>query len=437
MADGADPRQKLGMFGTSALVVGNMVGSGVYLLPASLATYGAVSLYGWLVTCAGAMCLALVFARLSAARPLDGSPYAYNREALGDFTGFLVAWGYWISSWVSNAALAITFAAYLGEVFPVLRRSPGIQPGVAIAAIWILTWVNWRGVRSAGRMQVVTTVLKLAPLVVIGIAGLLALNPDHFVPVNRSEESFPGALIAVMSLTLFAFIGLESGSVPAGAIHNPKHTIPRATIFGTAFTAVLYIVATVGIFGLVSPETLATSEAPFAVAAGGLWGATGSTIVAAGAAISAFGALNGWTLIAAQIARAPALHGLFPDVFKRENSRGAPVVGLVVSSALATGLVSLNFSEGLVEQFTFFILLSTLTILFPYVMSSMALLILFFRNRTDFGQHGVRGTMALGVVGFIYSLWAIAGAGEEVVYWGFILLLAGVPVFAWMTIRRA
>lgn len=428
--------RKLGVLATSALVVGNMVGSGVYLLPASLAAYGGVSLFGWLFTSAGALCLALIFSRLAAAQPSDGGPYAYVRLAFGDLAGFLVAWGCWIATWCGNAAIAVAFAGYSGALVPALSRSPATLTAVAIAAIWLLTWVNSKGVHKAGAVQVVTTLLKLAPLLAIGTAGLFALKRDHFQPFNLSGETLPDAVSATAALTLWAFLGLESATIPASHVERPHRTIPRATLLGTALVALVYIASTTAVLGLVSPNVLASQEAPFAAAAGVLWGGPGAVLVAAGAAISAFGALNGWILIQGQMPKAAAQDGLLPSVFKRLNRHGAPAAGLVISSALTTLLTAMNFTRGIVGQFTFFALLATLITLLPYVLTSAALVVLRLRHADRFSVGSRGGNIALGLLGFLYSIWAMAGTGREAVFWGFLLLLSGVPVFVWRVVRR-
>lgn len=422
-------RRKLGIVAAVALVVGNMVGSGVYLLPSSLAAYGGVSLLGWLVTTAGALCLALIFAKLAGVRPADGGPYAYTRMAFGDFAGFLVAWGYFVAIGSGNAAIAVAFAGYAGVLVPGIASSPAGLAVVSMGAIWLLTWVNSRGVRESGVIQIVTTVLKLVPLLLIGAAGLLSLNREHFTPFNLSEQSLPQAVTATATLTLWAFLGLECASIPAGEINRPKRAIPLATLLGTAVAALVYVCSTTAVLGLVSPAVLKSHEAPFAAAAGVLWGGAGFVLVAAGAAVSAFGALNGWTLIAGQVPMAAAKNGLFPAVFSRRNRHGVPMAGILVAGIVASVLSGLSFTRGLVEVFTFSILLSTLTVLLAYLLTSAAFIVLRFRAKGPFLAIGARTAVVLGLAGLSYSVWTIIGAGYEVVFWGALLLLAGTPFY--------
>ena len=328
----------------TALVVGNMVGSGVFLLPASLAPYGTISMVGWVVTATGAVLLALVFARLARLRPAAGGPYAYTRESFGDFAGFMIAWGYWISLWAGNAAIAVGFAGYVTFLVPGMADRPAYGATAALLAIWILTAVNTRGVRTVGWVALVTTVLKVIPLLAIGTLGFLYVDGANFRPFNASGGSAMSAVTACAALTLWAFLGLESATIPADDVEAPERTIPRATILGTVLAAVIYILSTGAVLGLVPRDVLAASTAPFADAAQAVWGGPTATIVAVGAAISAFGALSGWILLAAQIPRAAARDGLFPAIFGRLSAKGVPTSGLVISGILSSLLLVASYT---------------------------------------------------------------------------------------------
>jgi APA family basic amino acid/polyamine antiporter len=218
----ASTRGKLGFWMATALVVGNMIGSGIFLLPASLGPYGGMSILGWLFTSVGAVCLALVFAKLAAWVPKAGGPYAYARLGFGDFLGFWIAWGYWIAVWVGNAAIAVACVSYLKVFFPILDSSTWVAGSAAIALIWFFTWINCRGIREAGIAQVITTIIKIIPLVAIATLGLFWINTNHFVPFNPSEKPIFTAVSSVATLTLWAFIGLESATIPAADVVNPQ-----------------------------------------------------------------------------------------------------------------------------------------------------------------------------------------------------------------------
>jgi len=427
--------RKIGLVLATALVVGNMIGSGVFLLPASLASFGGISLVGWVLSAAGALALALVMARLAKMIPKAGGPYAYTREGLGDLPAFLVAWGYWVSIWAGNAAISVAFVGYMAVFFPPLAANPALGAGAAVTTIWFLTGVSCWGVREAGILQFWTTVLKLLPLVALGTIGLLFLEPAHFVPFNATGGSSFSAITATAALTLWAFTGLESATIPADSVEDPGRTIPRATIIGTIVAAVVYILASVGVMGAMPAEELALSTAPFADAATRIWGGWAGSAIALGAAIAAFGALNGWVLLQGQMPLAAARDGLFPKVFGKVSERGTPVPGLVISSVLVTLLIGLNFSASLVDQFTFIILLATLSVLVPYVLSSVSELVIFVRDRESFSGERLVGASIIAVLALLYSLWAIVGIGMDVVFWGFLLLLAGVPIY-WMQVRK-
>ena len=428
-------RRQIGFWTAVALVMGNMIGSGIFLLPASLALFGGIGLAAWVVSAAGSIMLALVFARLSRLDPAQGGPYAFTRRAFGDLPGFLVAWGYWISVWCGNAAIAMACVGSLDPFFPTLVHTPVSAALLATAMVWLLTGVNVLGIREAGHVQTVTTVLKIVPLVVIGIGGILLSNPSHFAVVHVEGHTTAGSLAAAAALTFWAFGGLESATIPAGAIQNPERTIPRATIIGTVLCAVIYIVSTVGVMGVIDPKTLAAAPAPFADAAQVIVGGWARKAVAIGAAIACFGALNGWILIAGQVPMAIARDGLFPKIFGRVSSRGVPAHGLVISSVLTTVLLATNASDGLVTVFTFIILLGTLNALVPYAFSSLAGLVI--ERQGPGPSHATRATTVIALLAFAYALWAIGGSGAEVVYWGFLLLLAGLPVYVWVVRQRA
>jgi APA family basic amino acid/polyamine antiporter len=424
----------MGLWMATALVIGNMVGSGVFLLPAAMAgTAGPVSILAWILTGIGAMLLALVFATLGRAYPKTGGPYVYARKAFGDFVGFTTAWSYWLNAWIGNAAIALAFAGYLA-VFWGDASTNWIAALTAIGLVWFLTLANIVGVREAGAIQVVTTILKFVPLLVIGVVGLFFMDSGNFEPFTASS-GFDWGISAAALLTLWAFIGLESATVPAEEVKDPERTIPRATIIGTAAAAILYLVATLALFGMISSSALAESTSPFADGANVIFGGTwGGKAIAVVAMISIFGVLNGWILLQGRAPLGAAQDGLFPRPFARvDGKRGTPVFGLVVSSVLITGLLLLNLqgSGTLVDWFTDIIIIATLTALIPYMLAAAAQLYLFFSDRAAFsGVHFARYSV-IAVLALAYSTWAIWGAGADPVRKGIMLLIAGIPVFLW------
>jgi APA family basic amino acid/polyamine antiporter len=444
-APGSGLKRSLGLWMATALVVGNMIGSGVFLLPASLAGIGPISLFSWVLTGAGAMLLALVFARLGRAFPRTGGPYAYARHAFGDFIGFQTAWGYWIAVWAGNAAIATAFVGYLTVFWAAPGTNHVLAAALASAAIWFATLVNVLGAREGGAVQVLTTVLKFVPLALVGLFGLFAMKSGNFSPFAPNHASFGGRfddITTAGTLMLWAFIGLESATVPAEEVRDPERTLPRATILGTGITTLVYIVATVAIMGIIPAATLANSSSPFADASKVIFGSSGLGVspakaIAAVALVSTLGALNGWILLQGRVPLAAARDDLFPRRFAAvSGQRGTPVFGLVVSSMLATLLMFTYYNNGLVDLFNKVILLATLTTLVPYAFSAAAEVHMLFHDRRLFSGVRLARSAIIASLAFAYSFWMIYGAGEETIAKGFLLLTAGIPVYLWMRWRQ-
>ncbi len=425
------PPGKIGVWTSTALVVGNMIGSGVFLLPASLGAFGTIGLLGWIGSSAGAICLALLFSHLSRTVPNAlGGPYAYTRVGLGDFAAFLVAWGYWISIWCTNAAIAVAFVSYATVFVPALSTNSFLAVMTGLGAVWILSWINTRGVKEAGAVQLITTILKIMPLLLVSVVGLFYVEMKNFEMFNISTSSNFSAITATATLTLFAFLGLESATIPSGNIHEPEKTIPKATLYGTLLTIVVYVIGSVAVMGMIPADVLKNSNAPFADAAAMIWGDGARYWVAAGAIVSTFGALNGWILLQGQMPMAAARDNLFPEIFKFENKKGIPWVGIVISSVLISGLMMMNFSRGLTDTFTFMILLTTITVLVPYLFSAASYGILLLQNKL-WKKESISKLILAAVTAF-FSLWAMVGSGQETVYWGFIAIVSGIPFYVWM-----
>jgi APA family basic amino acid/polyamine antiporter len=422
----------------TALVIGNMIGSGVFLLPSSLAAEaGPISIFALVLTGLGAMMLALVFANLGKAFPRTGGPYAYSRRAFGDFVGFQTAWGYWIAVWAGNAAIAVAFVSYAGVFWGDLETNRLLAALAGISVIWFLTWVNALGARQGGITQVITTVMKFVPLAVIGIIGLFYIEGSNFTPLAPHGSAWSGISTAA-ALTLWAFIGLESATVPAEEVKDPERNLPRATIIGTLVTTAVYVLAIVAIMGIIPIDRLAESGSPFALAASEIFGGAWGKVVAFVAMVSTFGALNGWILLQGRVPLAAAEDGLFPKRFAAVHpERGTPIFGLVVSSILVSGLMLMNYNSGLVDQFTFFLLLATLTTLVPYAYSAAAEVQMLFQDRELFSGRKLARDATIAGLAFAYSVWAIYGSGFEVIAKGFLLMMFGIPVYVYLKWRQS
>lgn len=430
------PRRLMGFWMCLALVVGNIVGSGVYLLPASLASYGLNSVLGWIVTCGGGVALAVVFARLARLFPAAGGPYVYARVAFGDGVGFLMAWGYWMGLWVGNAAIAIATVAYLAELVPWIKNTQGGPAIASCAIIWLLTYVNWRGTRQMGSLQIVTTVLKLVPLVAIIALGLWLLTTADATVIKVEPVPFSLAAInASATLTLWALLGLESATVPAGNVDHPERNVPRATLWGTLIATGIYILACSVVVLLVPGSQLANSSAPFADVVRTFWGDGVAGTLSLFAFISGFGALNGWILLQGELPRVLANEGVFPKVFARESSYGTPGASLAITSGLLTTLVLMNYSRSMVQVFTFIILVSTSTYLVMYLCCSLAALKLCWKGALGEAGRRLSPYLLVAMLAAVYSMWTLFGAGATAFWWSMALFAIGLPVY-WVMRRR-
>jgi APA family basic amino acid/polyamine antiporter len=419
----------LGFWMCTALVVGNMIGSGVFLLPASLAPFGWNAVLGWLVTIAGALAIAFVFARLAQAFPRAGGPYAYTQAAFGEGVGFAVAWTYWLSIVVGNAAIAIGGVSYLSVLVPVIGRVHALPPLLTLAVVWALTLLNCLGARSAGGVQLVATVLKLLPLAAVLVVAVIAVaGGAPMAPLPRMTDIHPAAITGAATLTLWALLGLESATVPADKVIDAPRTIPRATLFGTAFAGLVYLAVCSAMLLLMPPAELAASSAPFADFLDRHAGSHGGPIVAAFAALSAFGALNGWVMLQGELPGAMARAGVFPRWLGQTTAAGTPVRAHLVSGVVLTATVMMNFQRSMVELFTFIALLATTASLFAYLMSALAALRLQARG----AMPATVVLRLLAVAAVLYSIWTIWGAGLRPALWGLAFLASAWPVYLLM-----
>lgn len=420
MTETASPPKTLGFWSCWALAVGTMIGSGIFLVPAVLAPYGLLSFGGWIIAGLGSVALALCMARLAGSTRRTGGPYVYAQEAFGDLAGFLVAWSIWLSFWIAIPVVALAFVGYLAVFVPALTGHMGAQVSVAFALIAVLTLINVKGLREASFVQIAMTVLKIVPLLVIIALGGALGAPSNLPDFNPSGAPLLPSLAAAALITMWPFTGFEACTVPAGAVANPERTIPRALVIGVVTVAVIYLAATFAVMLLVPPDVLAQSTSPFADAARGL-GPWGPSFVAFGALIATAGTLNGCIFVSGQMPMAVALDNLAPGWFGKTDRGGSPYLALLVSSGLGALLLGANFSRGLMGAFTFLLMMSTALGLFYYLLSALAELRHSFRSATAWA--------AIALIGVAYTLFAMLGSGFEVLAWGVVLMLAGIPFF--------
>jgi APA family basic amino acid/polyamine antiporter len=405
----------LGKWMSAAMVVGSMVGSGIYLLPTTLAPYGANIVTAFLLTGFGTMCLALALARLAAKIP--GGPFAYVDHAFGETAAFVTLWCYTFSQVTGVGGVAIAVAGALGHVYPAVVSGPPLI-AVALGSIVALLLVNLRGTRSAGALQIVTVLIKLLPLLAV-IALVLArfgsgqrLEPLAPVPLSLAGVTAAAALI------LFSLTGFEGAAMTARVTRDSTTTVPRATILGTGFTAVMYLLATVATLMLLPSAVAAKSGAPFADAIGPLLGNAAGILVAFIAAVSAFGTANSLLLMAAETARTMGEAGDLPPVFGRANKLGAPAGALMICSAGAALIVLASTSKNFVSVYVFITLVSTVLALVLYIVCAAAALKL---------RVGGKWTAAV-AIGVPYSIAMFVGSGLNVLLWAGAIAIAGLPV---------
>ncbi len=420
------PKRGLGFWALLALVVGNMIGSGIYLLPASLGPLGYNQIAGWLVTIGGAMCLAVVFARLGGRSPQAGGPYAYVNEAFGPLAGFVTAWSYWVMSWVGNAAVAVAVVSGLSLLVPEIGTTAGLPAVLAVGFVWLATAINLMGVRSAGRVQEITVLLKLLPLILLIVLALQMLLSGAPQAPNSGVAISSGAISAAVGLTFWGFLGLESATVPADKVENAARDIPRATLWGVLLTGLVYLGISAA-FALYMPiAEAAASPAPIADFLGSQLGGNVAAIVALFAAVSAFGTLNGWVLVQAEMPWAMARGGVFPRWFAAESSQGVPLRSHLVSSGLLSIITLMNYQRGLADLFVFIASVSLAAGLLTYLMTALAALRL------------IPGDRKLGLIAVIaagFTVWAEWGLGGEAMIYGALLIAAGLPVYWWVRSR--
>lgn len=421
----------LGLWMATSLVLGNMIGSGIFLLPATLAPYGGISIVGWLVTTLGAITFALVFSQLAQKYPNTGGLYVYCREEFGEAVGFLLAWSYWLSVCIGTSAIAIAFTSYLSYFIPILNHNTVLAAASTLGVVWLLTLINAYSVFSGGIMQLVTTILKILPIILISCFGIFQFNFDNFIPFNPSGKSDFSAVITTAGITLWAFLGLECASIPAGNIENPKRTIPLATILGTLIAAVIYIASTISVMSLVPPSLLQNSSAPFSDAAHVLWGHAGGILVGIGAIIACFGAVNGWILVQGQMSFAIAQDKLLPKIFTKTSKHGAPYMALIISGIISSLNVLINYNDSLITIFSFMIMLSTITTVIAFLFCAIAKILIIGREKHEQNKTNLT-YIIISLVAFTYGLFAITSTECTVVFWSFITLLLGLPVYGWV-----
>jgi APA family basic amino acid/polyamine antiporter len=432
-------QQQFGLTAAMALIIGSIIGVGIFNLPTSLAFYGPITLVSMALTTVGALVLALLFAALSRRLPADGGPYAYARVAFGNRVGFANAWSYWITAWAGNAAIAVGWVLYV-EHFINTGHNKLFSILLVLIGLWLPAAVNLSGVKNMGSVQVITTIIKFVVLAFMSTVGLFFISSANFTPWNVSGENAINAIGGGMAIALFSYLGVETASVAAAKVRNPDRNIPRATVLGTVATAVVYMLSLIAVFGIVPTSKLAKSTAPFSDAANVIFGGTwAGNVLAVGVIISGLGALNGWTMICAEMPLAAAKDGLFPERFKRISKNGVPPYGIIASTVLASIAMIINYlgSSG-ATVFTTLVLMTGITAAIPYGYSALAQMKWRWIDHKTLQTPRFARDMIVAVLALIFSIlfiWYSRNTGHSFwVYWApFFLaagaLLLGIPVY--------
>jgi arginine:agmatine antiporter len=409
------------------LVAGNMIGTGVFLLPVNLAHVGGIAIFGWLIATAGVAALGLAFAKLGELNPQNGGPYAYARDFLGPYAGFQTNYVYWFGNWIGNIAIAVAAIGYLAELIPAITDPPASVIATALL-IWILTFANILGPRVVGALETWTMALALVPILAIAVFGWLWFDSATFFSGwNVSGDSDMQAVSRAASMALWAYMGIESAAVSAGVIENPKRNVPLATLIGLALAAVIYVLSSSVIMGILPNEELRTSHAPFAEAARLAIGAPGAIIISICAVLKSVGSLGGWMLLVGQSAQAAANDGMFPRIFARLNPHGVPGAGLVIVGVLMTIVLFATMSPTLADQFTRIVDLAVILIIVPYVYSAVAVVKVVHDHNLPRQTFVLYKWIAL--IAVAYCLWAVIGGDPDTVVRAMVALLISVPLY--------
>jgi len=419
----------IGSLTAIALVTGNMIGSGIFITPAALAEVaGPLALVAWVINVLGYLCLTAVFADLGRAYPISGGLQAFSRRAFGKFAGMQVGYLYWLCAVIGNAAFLTAFTSYL-VVFVPEATDPWVAFGCSQALLWSLTVGHIIGVRVGGAVQILTTILKVVPLLLLSFALLPLFSLDNLQPVAPHGA---GSLLPAVSLMSWMFIGMESITVPAEEIRDAGRTISRSIYIGFGLTSLVYLLVLVALMGAVPAGQLAASAKPLADVAAATFGPTAARWLSLGALVSIVGILNGWLLVTSRMAHATARDGCAPRIFATLHPRRkTPVVALLVTSLCSGGLVSLYFSGAMLDVYTFIAMLSTATAPTAIGCACAAQVVLLRREPERFRRGQRRRGLVTASLGLIVVVLMIAGAGLEVIGWTLLCMVVPVPYYLW------
>ncbi len=430
----------LGLTSATGLVIGSIVGTGVFTMPAVIAGAGTMGIAVLAVIAVGATLLAVLFGQLTKRVPNgDGGLYAYSRHEFGDFAGYLVGWCYWIQSWAGNAAIVASWVFYVDALLNLSNPSGMTNFGIAMVGLWVPALINLAGVRQMAWFQNVTVVLKFLPLLFVGVVGWFFVQSAHFGPFNASGGSLYSGIGIAAGVALFSFIGVEAAAITAKRVRDPRRNVMRASVLGTVVSALLYVLVTAVVMGLVSHGALVKTGSPFVNAFQSIFPheAWAGRFIAAIAVISGIGALNGWTLIVTETSRAMAQDDMFPRPFAWSDRKGTAWFGILVGTALPSMLMLWRYtaSTGL-TVFTYLVDLTVVTVAIPYFMSALAQLTYLVSRRRRVNGWALARDLSVAGAGVLFSMWVTFASGYQVVYQALVVIMAGLILYAFLNARR-
>ncbi len=429
-------QRKMNLTQLTFMVTVNMMGSGIIMLPTNMAQVGAISLLSWLVTALGSLALAYGFAQAGLFNQRAGGMAAYAEDAYGKAGYFQVFFLYFLSLAIANVAVASSAVGYLAAFVPWLSSTPVATTTGVIALLWLTTVANFGGPGVTGRIGAVTVWGVILPVGFLSIAGWLWFSGQTFAAAwNPKGLSLLGGMGSSISLTLWAFLGLESAAQASGAVENPKRNVPLATLLGTVGAAVVYILSTTVIQGIVPNAELADSTGPFGLAYARMFNPTIGMIVMALAVMACIGSLLGWQFTLAQTGKAAADDGMFPTLFSRTNRLGAPLAGMVVMGVVQSVMALSTISPNMSEQFSALVNLAVVTNVVPYLIALSALPLMMQVARVDATKY--RRNVIVASVAMVYSVYVIYASGKDAVFGGMLVWALAFMIWAFIAFRFA